>query len=50
MDNTQAAATLVEMYGELAQYQDKNGNSTVPEYAEAISIAIMALKENNNDA
>ncbi len=47
MTNCEAAATLVELYGELAQYQHNHGNSTVPEYTEAISLAIMALKESN---
>ena len=49
MDNAQAAATLVEMYGELAQYQHDRGNSTTPEYTEAIALAIMALKDDKND-
>ena len=44
MTNLEAATTLVELYGELAQYQHARGNSTTPEYAEAISLAIMALK------
>lgn len=48
MTNCEAAATLVELYGELAQYQHARGNCTTPEYAEAISLAIMALKDDKN--
>jgi hypothetical protein len=47
MTNLEAASTLVELYGELAQLQKDRGCSTVPEYTEAIAIAIMALNCNS---
>ena len=45
MTNLEAAANLVELYGHLTILEDHRGCLVAPEYAEAISIAIMALKE-----
>ena len=44
MDNIKAAAVLVEMYGHLTKLEDHRGCSIAPEYSEAVSLAIMALK------
>jgi hypothetical protein len=49
MNNLEAASSLVEMYGHLTTLEDHRGCLVAPEYAEAISLAIMALKENRND-
>jgi hypothetical protein len=49
MNNLEAASSLVEMYGHLTILEDHRGCLVAPEYAEAISLAIMALKEKRND-
>lgn len=49
MTNLEAASSLVEMYGHLTKLEDHRGCIVATEYAEAISLAIMALKENDND-
>ena len=49
MTKLEAASSLVEMYGHLTILEDHRGCIVAPEYAEAISLAIMALKEKSND-
>jgi hypothetical protein len=49
MTNLEAASSLVEMYGRLTKLEDYRGGTVAPEYAEAVSLAIMALKEKAND-
>lgn len=49
MTNLEAASSLVEMYGRLTKLEDHHGSTVAPEYAEAVSLAIMALKEKGND-
>lgn len=48
MTNLEAAASLVEMYGHLTKLEDHRGCIVAPEYAEAVSLAVMALKEKDN--
>lgn len=45
----EAACNLVKMYGHLTELEDRNGCVVAPEYAEAVSLAVMALKEKDND-
>ena len=49
MTNLEAASSLIEMYGHLAKLEDHRGCLVAPEYAEAVSLAVMALKEKDND-
>lgn len=49
MTNLEAAASIVEMYGHLTKLEDHRGCIVAPEYAEAVSLAVMALKEKGND-
>ena len=49
MTNLEAAASIVEMYGHLTTLEDHRGCVVAPEYAEAVSLAVMALKGKNND-
>lgn len=49
MTNLQAASTLIEMYGHLTKLEDHRGCVVAPEYAEAVSLAVMALKGKDND-
>ena len=49
MTNLEAASRLIEIYGHLTILEDHRGCTVAPEYAEAVSLAIMALKEKDND-
>lgn len=49
MTNLEAASSLIEMYGHLTKLEDHRGCIVASEYAEAISLAVMALKEKSND-
>lgn len=49
MTNLEVASSLVEMYGHLSTLEANRGCVVAPEYAEAVSLAIMALKEKGND-
>ena len=49
MTNLEAASSLIEMSGRLAKLEDHHGSVVSSEYAEAVSFAIMALKEKDND-
>lgn len=49
MTNLEAASSLIAMYGHLTKLEDHRGCIVAPEYAEAISLAVMALKEKDND-
>lgn len=49
MTNLEAASSLIEMYGHLTILEDHRGCMVAPEYAEAVSLAVMALKEKGND-
>lgn len=49
MTNLEAASSLIEMYGHLTILEDHRGCLVAPEYAEAVSLAVMALKEKSND-
>lgn len=44
MNNVEAATALVSMYGQLSKLEADRGHTPALEYAEAISIAIMALR------
>ena len=44
MTNLEAASTLVEMYGQLTKLENNRGCVIAPEYSEAVSLAIMALR------
>lgn len=49
MTNLEAASSLVEMYGHLTTLEHNRGCIVAPEYAEAVSLAVMALKKKDND-
>jgi hypothetical protein len=48
MTNLEAASSLIEMYGHLTKLEDHRGCIVAPEYAEAVALAVMALRKNND--
>lgn len=49
MTSLEAASCLVEMYGHLTTLEHNRGCVVAPEYAEAVSLAVMALKGKGNE-